>query len=464
MNKTNSEKIDDIPDKDHDIQEELIKEELEKEKLIKEESENDHDIPKAPDLCEKACDIQENMELHQETHAIPDYIKDAVYEAQILVSYIARYSPVTVDREATETLIKAKYKIEEDKWGPEEELLFWDSYDKVASSIEPVTIESLKATMPDPFEKKTDKKKIWGKKETDAARSVVKYRLITAFALIVLLFAQIYWINGSDLKSKLESLFKKIDKASFNIEKRKQDKNYEDIERDIEINKLNDQKKKLIQEFGATYQLLQEWNRFWQIATFRKQFKAEVTNYVQQKYEEDIGSMQKQMTELEYLLKTEGLAPNIKEEQVKMLDKLKFEQKKRKFAHAFDKERNKLFLTAISADFVIRSLQVYVLPLLYGLLGAIIYTLRNLAFEIKNLTYTHHSETKYRLRITMGLLGGMAIGWFLKPDELSLSGSLSPMALSFLVGYNVEVFFALMDKFIDAISKFSPVKPEPKKE
>ena len=143
------------------------------------------------------------------------------------------------------------------------------------------------------------------------------------------------------------------------------------------------------------------------------------------------------------------------------IKELELQEKQRKFEHEFDKERNKLFLSRIAAEFALRNLQVYVLPLLYGLLGAIIYTLRKLAFEIKNLTYTRHSESKYSFRITMGLLAGVAIGWFLKPDDMKLAGNLSPMALSFLVGYNVEILFHIMDKFIDIISKLATAKDEP---
>ena len=392
---------------------------------------------------------------------ISSYITQAVYESRSLISYVARHSPAALNPEATEILIKFQYMVEEKKWGPEDEIRFWNAYDAVASSIKPVTIESLRATTIDSLENNNDEgpKK---KKVTEAAASVSRYRIFTAFTLILLLVAQIYWINGSDLTVKLATLFSQIEDATVAIEKRKQDKNLKPAGEDIEINALNNKQKALIQEFGATYQLLQNWNRVWQVFFFQKQFSATITNYVQNQYEEDIADMRKQISASESALATKGIKQDIIEASRDMIKKLQFEMKKRTFEHEFDKERNKLFLTRISAEFVIRSLQIYVLPLLYGLLGAIIYTLRNLALEIKNLTYTHHSETKYRLRITMGLLGGMAIGWFLKPDDLGVAGSLSPMALSFLIGYNVEVLFAIMDKFIEMISKFTPAAQEKK--
>jgi hypothetical protein len=173
----------------------------------------------------------------------------------------------------------------------------------------------------------------------------------------------------------------------------------------------------------------------------------------QNKYEEELQTISKEINEIQNLIKTDKIRNDIATER---FNNLKFKEQQLKFEHEFDKERNELFLTRISAEVVVRNLQVYGLPLLYGLLGAIIFTLRNLASEIKNLTYTRNSETRYSLRITMGLLGGVAIGWFFKPDDLGLTESLSPMTLSFLIGYNVEILFSIMDKFLELISKFSP--------
>ena len=391
------------------------------------------------------------------------YFKQAVYESQILIPYLTSHSSVVFDTKSIEILIKSQHMIEENNWTSKDELHFWHAYDKLASSIKPVTVESLKAIIPNPIaDNKTDgqQKK---KKMTEAAFSVLKYRIFTGFSLALLLLVQIYWINGSDLIVTTKKLFSQIDEISFDIKKKKQDKNYKGIDNDIEIEMLNKKKKAFIQEFGATYQLLQDWNRCWQVLTFKKQFEPTATNYVQKKYEKDIKDIEMLISDIQQTFKNKGIEADIKKEKSDMLSELNSKKIKRKFDHEFDKERNKLFLTKISAEFVIRSLQTYALPLLYGLLGAIIYTLRNLAVEIKNLTYTGSLETKYSLRITMGLLGGIAIGWFLKPKDFELAGSLSPMALSFLIGYNVEVLFTLMDKLIETILKLIPAAVQNKK-
>jgi hypothetical protein len=71
--------------------------------------------------------------------------------------------------------------------------------------------------------------------------------------------------------------------------------------------------------------------------------------------------------------------------------------------------------------------------------------------EIKQRTYSYDCEVKYRLRLTLGALGGMIVGWFFQPDEADAIASLSPMALAFLMGYNIELLFTIKDRVIDKI-------------
>ena len=106
-----------------------------------------------------------------------------------------------------------------------------------------------------------------------------------------------------------------------------------------------------------------------------------------------------------------------------------------------------------TARFVLLTLQLYLLPLLYGLLGACVYVLRMLSNEIKGLAFTKDSSYKYALRIATGGVAGMAVGWFFtSKTSSSLFESLSPLALSFLAGYSVDVLFAAMDKFVSAFA------------
>ncbi len=113
-------------------------------------------------------------------------------------------------------------------------------------------------------------------------------------------------------------------------------------------------------------------------------------------------------------------------------------------------------ITRTPSEFALEVLQSYILPLLYGLLGAAIYVLRSLTREIEQVTYTSSSDIEYGLRLALGALGGLGIGWFLTPEEFSGIQSISPLALSFLTGYHIDLLFSVMDKFIAAFSRSRP--------
>lgn len=116
------------------------------------------------------------------------------------------------------------------------------------------------------------------------------------------------------------------------------------------------------------------------------------------------------------------------------------------------------------AGFVLDILQSYILPLLYGLLGASAYVLRTMAREIEEVTFSVESNRGYILRLALGTLAGLIVGWFifLLPGQTFLA-SISPFAIAFLVGYNIELLFSLMDNLIRKLSKPGENGEEPSK-
>ncbi len=66
-------------------------------------------------------------------------------------------------------------------------------------------------------------------------------------------------------------------------------------------------------------------------------------------------------------------------------------------------------------------LNQYILPLLYGVLGALAYTLRALSREIQSVTFTRGSDIRYSLRWPLGMLAGVTVGLFFDPHELRAS-------------------------------------------
>jgi len=104
-------------------------------------------------------------------------------------------------------------------------------------------------------------------------------------------------------------------------------------------------------------------------------------------------------------------------------------------------------------------LQGYLLPLLYGWIGATAYVVRSLAREARERLYRRENDTAYTLRIFLGSLAGLAIGWFLKPEDVSGFNAISPFALAFAAGYSVDLLFTLLDKIVNAFSAPHDVPP-----
>lgn len=98
-------------------------------------------------------------------------------------------------------------------------------------------------------------------------------------------------------------------------------------------------------------------------------------------------------------------------------------------------------------------LAAYVLPALYGLLGACAFVLRKLSHEVGELQFASTREAQYSLRLNIGVLAGLAVGWFIKPDqEASVLANLSPLALAFVAGYASDLLFAALDRIVQAFS------------
>lgn len=106
------------------------------------------------------------------------------------------------------------------------------------------------------------------------------------------------------------------------------------------------------------------------------------------------------------------------------------------------------------SGFILAFLDSYILPVLYGLLGASAYVLRSTVKDTESGIYSVDSRRNYFLRLALGTLAGLIVGWFviLLPGQTFLA-SISPFAISFLVGYNIEILFSWMDGFIMKYTK-----------
>lgn len=115
-----------------------------------------------------------------------------------------------------------------------------------------------------------------------------------------------------------------------------------------------------------------------------------------------------------------------------------------------------------TAQMVLDILNHYVLPIIYGLLGSCLYIIRRLTSEIRYSIATRDSIIELKTRFFLGGVSGLIVAWFVLPkttstvDLLSNSpgtlSSLSPLVLSFIAGYAIEIVFSAIDNIVSAFS------------
>jgi hypothetical protein len=95
------------------------------------------------------------------------------------------------------------------------------------------------------------------------------------------------------------------------------------------------------------------------------------------------------------------------------------------------------------------------LPILYALLGTCAYLLRSFEEELRTLSFVPSSKTQWARFLIAGI-GGTVVGLF--NFVLTQSASVSPLAIAFLVGYAVDVFFFFLEGLLQIFTKAkSPV-------
>jgi len=86
-----------------------------------------------------------------------------------------------------------------------------------------------------------------------------------------------------------------------------------------------------------------------------------------------------------------------------------------------------------------------ILPIILGLMCACAYVVRLISDQIKESTFSTTSPIRHLVRVALGGLAGVAIGF----GGVANGVSLSPSALAFIAGYAVEPVFATFDSIAD---------------
>ncbi|MBF0167405.1 MAG: hypothetical protein HQL45_07205 [Alphaproteobacteria bacterium] len=104
----------------------------------------------------------------------------------------------------------------------------------------------------------------------------------------------------------------------------------------------------------------------------------------------------------------------------------------------------------------------YLLPVLYGLMGACTFVIRRMMAQQDEASFQRSTMNKYRFRLLLGMVLGGIFSLFFSPEIMN-GLNLSLSAMSFLLGYGVEVFFSRLDDWVEKLRAAS-VSGKPKDE
>ena len=326
----------------------------------------------------------------QHTDTKSEHLHDSLFsDVKLLISFASRQG-LEVDHDSFTKILSAINAHDQGKLDEQQEKSFLEAYNRLAKRLHPVDIESIRAVTT-PFASNP----WWHHRlfrltdKTVAEGTLTIYRYVTIILIALLIAVQTSWFYGNSIITEINTISNnsRISRAEW-MKLGHADKKDADMKlrQDIVAKELEDYSLK----YSASSHALMNWL---EIMTFNH---------------------------------TSEVIRNL------------------------DKDPNKHILiplyNAQKAQYLLHVLHLYILPLLYGLVGACAYILRSLSQDIKNFTFASVSHPGYLTRLLLGGLSGLAIGWFVSPESMAAAKTLSPLAIAFVAGYSVELLFAAMDK------------------
>ena len=304
-------------------------------------------------------------------------------------------------------IAQARQASANDQWSPEISQRFWDAFAKLCDLIQPVTMDTIKAAQqkipPSPW-----RKRFGAGPRSIAQRSSGRYLLILFLLLALILPVQLYVWTCTNLSKKVDDL---------------------------------------VTSHKSQYlRLVQEANKL----------EAEEKSAAPEKLSQELAAAATSFRSLTYQISAETRLL----ERVLTLDLVTLSNSKKAgsesapakpsdYVQAATEEINRTQSTVVQlqekANLLIGILGGYILPILFGSIGAVAYILRTISEQIRASTFSSSSPTRHIMRTALGAMAGVVVGLF---SDLSTKLSLPPLAVAFLAGYGVEAVFSMFDGFI----------------
>lgn len=116
-------------------------------------------------------------------------------EGRLLLQYVARHGDLKVSPDIVKGIAAVCAKIEQKNWEIADEVELVHCYDMLARQVYPVTVESIKAVVPNINDAKAP--------PPSASKTISWYRRYTVFTLLLLLILQMFYLFGYNLTQAL---------------------------------------------------------------------------------------------------------------------------------------------------------------------------------------------------------------------------------------------------------------------
>ncbi|MEA3450499.1 MAG: hypothetical protein U9Q83_01195 [Bacteroidota bacterium] len=351
-----------------------------------------------------------------------ELVKDALQNAELVLYYISEVG-VDAQKSDIETITKAKEKLENDEWSSDIEVDFWIAYRNLTVLIEPVSVDSLKASQERVIKKPNFFQKLFKLKiqNTLALRIVRFYTVFAVLTMILMLVLHIYFSIGTIRLNRIQSADERIDNISVQLDEMALIIGTSvNLSADQKRQRLQDELFKVNTERNSNISLLKEWVEFVQHFFLLGTAEEDAVN-------ENTGNDDTE--------DAEPGPPNFPVNPGEML--------------------NKNIEVIQQAQNYVLIIGLYILPLFYGLLGAMTYVLRDLSNQTLKMQYKKESNINHILRLILGTIAGLAVGVFWgdikQQDSFIIVRSLGPLIVAYLSGMTVEYIFSAIEKWIGSV-------------
>ncbi len=362
-----------------------------------------------------------------------DFLLGAVSNSELLLNYATEHG-LDIGENTITTIIKAKRSQENNNWDTETEIKFWIAYKNISALVKPVSVNSLLVRKRENIRKPNFVQKIFFRRQklSYSRRTVRVYMVWAMIVVLAMLTTQIFSLKGSTLLSKIQNNNGRISEIDYRVgELRlilKSDSENESAA--LERRRLESEKMLLDQEIKSSIDLLIPWVQFLRKFVFFGSIRLP-DHYNEKEKATGFSTLQTGPGHGD-----PGQALNIAE----------------------DSMNDRILIVQEAQNFTL-ILQLYMLPLLYGLIGGFVFVLRTLARDINTLVFSQFSKIKYSLRIILGTLAGLIVGLLwgdIESQQITFLESLSTAAIAFIAGYGVEYLFNGLDRFAESIGKGKP--------